>query len=213
MPRPLPAHSGRVQGRLCRSRQLSGSSLILEVPWQNSASCAIKPTNAKTGNAGIAASPCRRPQTKVPVDALQNTFERDAMKAKILPKTLWRLVGSAIAAGIVGRRRSHPKVTASSFESDLRRDDGSMPATNWRPEVGKISGPAEPASKAGMGRLGDLHYIARSCRSRYLRPAPIFQLAGMSPVEYNRTRQHHPIELGRDSQRAQSYHSSCCPLP
>jgi hypothetical protein len=133
MPRPLLALSGRVQGRLCRSRQLSGSSLILEVPRQSSASCAIKPTTAKMGNAGIALAPCRRPQTKVHADALPNTSVRDATEVKILLETLWRLVSSATAAGIVGRRRSHLKIIASSFVSDLQRNDGTMPTVQSEP--------------------------------------------------------------------------------
>jgi hypothetical protein len=55
MLRPLPAKSGRVQGRLLRPRQLSGSSLILEVLCQNSASCVIEPMNTKVGSVGTVA--------------------------------------------------------------------------------------------------------------------------------------------------------------
>lgn len=150
MPRPLPAHSGRVQGRLCRSRQLSGSSLILEVPCQSSASCVIKPTIAKTGNAGTAAEPCRGPQTKVHVDALQNTFARDATVAKILSKTLWPLVGSVTAGGTVEMRPSYPKTIGNSFVSDLQKGDGSMLASNQRPEFRKI---VRQLSGAGRNRI------------------------------------------------------------
>lgn len=130
--------------------------LILEVPCQSSASCVIKPSTAKTGNAGIATEPCRPPRTQVTVDALQNTFGPDAMEAKTLPETLWQLVGSATAAGTVERRRSQLKIIGSSFVSDSQRGGGSMPTSDQRPEVGKsdvsVRGTVEPALTAGMGR-------------------------------------------------------------
>jgi hypothetical protein len=89
--------------------------------------------NRQNGNAGIALAPCCRPQTKVHADALPNTSVRDATEVKILLETLWRLVSSATAAGIVGRRRSHLKIIASSFVSDLQRDDGTMPTVQSEP--------------------------------------------------------------------------------
>ena len=158
MPRPLPALSGRVQGRLCRSRQLSGSSLILEVPCKNSASCAIKPITTKVENAGTVVAPCRQPQTQLHIDAPQNTFVRGVTVAKTLPETLWLLVGSVTAGGTGERRRSHLKTFESSFLNDLRRGDGSL-ASNRRPETARYDvcfwGRAEHAWMAGMERTAD----------------------------------------------------------
>ncbi len=127
MPRPLPVYSGRVQGRLCRSRQLSGSSSISEVPCQSSTNCVIKPATTKAENAGTVAAPCCQPRTKVQPDAPRNTFVRDAMAAKMFSKTSWLLVGSA-TTGVTGEKCPRlRKTTKSSFVSDCPRGVGSFP--------------------------------------------------------------------------------------
>ena len=126
MPRLLPANSGRVQGRLYRSRQLSGSSAILEVPCRSSANCVIKPATANTGNAGIVAAPCCRPGTKAQLDALRNTFVRDATVAKMFSKMSWLLVGSAIT-GVTGEKcRRHRKTIRDWYATGFPRGVGSF---------------------------------------------------------------------------------------
>ncbi|GEM_PF-3578678 len=126
MPRRLPANSGRVQGRLCRLRQLSGSSTILEVPCRSSASCAIKPATAKTENVGIVAAPCCRPQTRAHLDALRNTSVRDAMVAKILSKMSLLLVGSATTGATEEKCHRHRKTTKSLCAIGFPKGDGSF---------------------------------------------------------------------------------------
>jgi hypothetical protein len=134
MPRPLPANSGRVQGRLCRSRQLSRSSAILEVPCRSSANCVIKPATANTGNAGTVAAPCCRPRTKVQLDALRNTFVHDAKVAKMFPRMSWLLVGSA-TAGVTGENcRRHRKTIRGSCATGFPRGVGSLPRRPQCPE-------------------------------------------------------------------------------
>lgn len=131
MPRPLPVHSGRVQGRLWRSRQLSGSSSILEVPCQSSTNCVIKPATTKAGNAGTVAASCCQPRTKVQPGAPRNTFVRDAMVAKMFSKTSWLHVGSA-TTGVTGEKCHPPrKTTGSLCVIDFPRGDG------WFPRRGK----------------------------------------------------------------------------
>jgi hypothetical protein len=118
MLRPLPAKSGRVQGRLLRPRQLSGSSLILEVLCQNSASCVIEPMNTKVGSVGTVAASCHRPQTRACRGAPRNTFVRDAMVAEILPITSWPRAGYVTAGGTGERCRCHQRSTERLFGSD-----------------------------------------------------------------------------------------------
>lgn len=139
MPRQLPAYSGRVQGRLCRSRQLSGSSSILEVPCQSSTNCVIKPAPTKAANAGTVAAPCCQPRTKVQPGAPRNTFVRDAMAAKMFLKTSWLLVGSA-TTGVTGEKcRRHRKAIGSSFVSGFRGGVGSFPRRQHCHEFCRIS--------------------------------------------------------------------------
>lgn len=127
MPRPLPVYSGLVQGRLCRSRQLSGSSSISEVPCQSSTNCVIKPATTKAENAGTVAAPSCQLRTKIQPGAPRNTFVRDAMAAKMFSKTSWLLAGSATTSVTGEKCPQHRKTTGSSFVSDCPRGVGSFP--------------------------------------------------------------------------------------
>lgn len=126
MPRPLPVYSGRVQGRLYRPRQLSGSSSILEVPCQSSTNCVIKPATTKAGNAGTVAARCCQPRTMIQPGAPRNTFARDAMGAKMFSKTSWLLVGSATTDVTGENCHSHRRSTESLCVIDFPQGDGSL---------------------------------------------------------------------------------------